>query len=541
MPISLEGKSCSHSKLFPTYYFYTVFILWFSRKSFPVQDGWRKNTPIFFGLTFDLTSPSTDAICLSKHSFVMETFGWLSILPPLLAIVLAIRTKHVYISLILGIWLGWTVIYSWNPIQGLIHTVNSFIEVFKDADNTRVILFSAMIGAIITFTQFSGGMKGFVNWVVGKGLVRTRKRGGLLAWFLGLIIFIESSICVLVSGAVARPIFDKLKISREKLSYILDSTSAPKCIIFPFNAWGAFVIGLLASQGVENPVKYLVISMPFNFYAILALALVLIVVLTEKDFGPMKKAERRVRVENKLLRDGAEPLVSTEVVSLEAKEGIPPRALNMVLPVVTMVVMMPVVLLITGKGNLMEGSGSVSVLWAVISGLVAGAIAYRIQGIMKTKEITDIFMKGVGGLIPVATLMMLAFSIGDTCDALGTGPFVAQAAKSTINPGFLPAVVFIISCFIAFSTGTSWGTFAIMIPIAVPMINLISLHPGLVLAAVLGGGVFGDHCSPISDTTIISSMAAATDHIDHVRTQLPYALAAAGIALFLFLIFGFAL
>lgn len=471
----------------------------------------------------------------------METYGWLSILPPLLAIFLAIKTKHVYISLVLGIWLGWTIIHSWNPVSGLIDTLGALVNVFKDEDNTRVILFSGLVGAIITFTQYSGGMKGFINWVVGKGLVRTRKSAGLLAWFLGFIIFIEANICVLVSGAVARPIFDKLKISREKLSYILDSTSAPKCILIPLNAWGAFVIGLLVIQGVENPVKVLISSMPFNFYAIFALLIVLIVVVTEKDFGPMKKAEHRVRVENKLLRDGAEPLISAEVVQMEAKEGIPPRALNMILPVVTMVVMMPVVLLITGKGNLMEGSGSASVLWAVIAGLVVGAVAYRAQGIMKVKEITDIFMKGVGGLIPLASLMILAFAIGDICDALGTGPFVAQAAKSTLNPGVIPAVVFLVSCFIAFSTGTSWGTFAIMIPIAVPMINIIGLHPGLIIAAVLGGGVFGDHCSPISDTTIISSMASATDHIDHVRTQLPYALTAAGFSLLLFIIFGFAL
>jgi Na+/H+ antiporter NhaC len=471
----------------------------------------------------------------------METYGWLSILPPLLAIFLAIKTKHVYISLILGIWLGWTIIHSWNPVSGLIDTLGALVNVFKDEDNTRVILFSGLVGAIITFTQYSGGMKGFINWVVGKGLVRTRKSAGLLAWFLGFIIFIEANICVLVSGAVTRPIFDKLKISREKLSYILDSTSAPKCILIPLNAWGAFVIGLLIIQGVENPIRVLISSMPFNFYAILALLLVLITILTERDFGPMKKAEHRVRVENKLLRDGAEPLISAEVVQMEAKEGVPPRALNMILPVVTMVVMMPVVLLITGKGNLMEGSGSASVLWAVIAGLAVGAVAYRAQGIMKVKEITDIFMKGVGGLIPLASLMILAFAIGDICDVLGTGPFVAQAAKSTLNPGVIPAVVFLVSCLIAFSTGTSWGTFAIMIPIAVPMINIIGLHPGLIIAAVLGGGVFGDHCSPISDTTIISSMASATDHIDHVRTQLPYALTAAGFSLLLFIIFGFAL
>lgn len=472
---------------------------------------------------------------------MIETFGWLSILPPLLAIVLAIKTKHVYISLTLGIWLGWTIINNWNPLTGLIHTVNSLIAVFQDADNTRVILFSALIGAIITFTQYSGGMKGFVNWSVGKGLVKTRRSAGLLAWFLGFIIFIESSICVLISGAVSRPIFDKLKISREKLSYILDSTSAPKCVLIPLNAWGAYVLGLLATQGIQNPMRVFVSSIPFNFYAILALSLVLFVVLSGKDIGPMIKAEKRVREKNQLLRDGAEPLISDDVVMMKEKQGITPKAVNMIIPVVTMVVMMPVVLYITGKGNIMEGSGSISVLWAVISGLAAGAIAYRAQGIMKTKEITDIFMKGVSGLIPLASLMILAFAIGDTCQALGTGPFVAQAAKSTLNPGIIPAVIFFISCFIAFSTGTSWGTFAIMIPIAVPMIKLIGLHPGLIIAAVLGGGVFGDHCSPISDTTIISSMASATDHIDHVRTQIPYAFIAGFASLLLFLIAGFVL
>jgi len=473
--------------------------------------------------------------------YTMDTFGWLSVLPPVLAIFLAIKTKHVYISLTLGIWLGWTIVSGWNPLTGMIETVNALVAVFQDADNTRVILFSAMIGAIITFTQYSGGMKGFVNWIVGKGLVNNRRSAGFLAWLLGVVIFIESSICVLVAGAVSRPIFDRLKISREKLAYILDSTSAPKCILIPLNAWGAFVLGLLAAQGMEDPVRTFISSIPFNFYAILALALVLIVVLTGKDIEPMRTAEKRVRDEGKLMRDGAEPLIADDGIMMPEKEGVPLRALNMVIPVSVLVVTMPIVLFISGKGNLMEGSGTLAVLWAVILGLLAGASAYLIQGIMSVKEITDTFMKGVGGLIPVASLMMLAFAIGDTCNALGTGPFVAQAAKATLPPGVVPAVVFILSGFIAFSTGTSWGTFAIMIPIAVPMVQIIGLHPGLIIAAVLGGGVFGDHCSPISDTTIISSMASATDHIDHVRTQIPYALLAGSTALLLFLGFGFIL
>lgn len=468
----------------------------------------------------------------------METFGWLSILPPVLAIILAIRTKQVFISLTLGIWLGWTIIHGWNPIGGIIQTAEAIVMVFNDPDNTRVILFSAMIGAIITLTQYSGGMQGFVNWIVDKGLVKTPRSAGLLAWFLGFIIFIESSICVLVSGAVSRPIFDRVKVSREKLSYILDSTSAPKCILIPLNAWGAFVLGLLAAQGVSDPVRLFVASIPFNFYAILAIALVLGVILTGRDFGPMVEAERRVREEGKLLRDGAEPLISDEVVMLEAKPGIPLRPINMILPVMVMILMMPVVLLITGNGNMMEGSGSLSVFWSVICAVIVAGVSYRIQKIMTMKEIVDMFMKGVGGLVPLAVLMVLAFAIGDVCDALGTGPFAAQVVKASLPVWMVPAVVFLISGFIAFSTGTSWGTFAIMIPIAVPMIAIIGLNPPLIIAAVLGGGVFGDHCSPISDTTIIASMASATDHIDHVRTQLPYAFAAGFAALLLYLVSG---
>ncbi|HHF51099.1 MAG TPA: sodium:solute symporter, partial [Candidatus Aminicenantes bacterium] len=256
------------------------------------------------------------------------------------------------------------------------------------------------------------------------------------------------------------------------------------------------------------------------------------------DIGPMKKAEKRVRDQGKLLRDGAEPLISEEVVMMKEKQGIPQRPLNMLIPVGVMISMMPVVLFISGKGHIMKGSGSMAVLWSVISGLVVAAVAYRAQGIMSTKELTDTFMKGVGGMIPLAVLMMLAFAIGDICDVLGTGAYLAQAVKSTLPSEIIPALVFTVSSVIAFSTGTSWGTFAIMIPIGIPMVSLIGLNPALITAAVLGGGVFGDHCSPISDTTIISSMASATDHIDHVRTQIPYALIAGGGAVVLFLVFG---
>ncbi len=471
----------------------------------------------------------------------MTSYGWLSVLPPVLALGLAIKTKQVYLSLLLGIWLGWTIMSGWNPVVGLIASVNAMVAVFGDRDRTLIILLSAMIGALITFTQFSGGMTGFINWVSGKGLVKDRRWAGVLAWSIGFVIFVEANIGVFVSGPVSRPIFDRLRISREKLAYILDSTASSKATVIPMNSWGAYIIGLLAVQGIDNPLRAMLTSIPLNIYALLTIFMALVVVLTDADVGPMKHAERRVRTEGKLLSDGAEPLIATEVLMLESKPGVPARAANMVIPVVTIIVTVLTALFVTGDGNIMNGDGATSVFWAVTVGLTAAAVGYRAQGIMTLSEITDMFMKGVGGLVPIVILLVLAFVIGDTTRALGTGDYVAQAAEAGLSPVVIPAALFALSAVTSFSTGTSWGTWAIMMPIAIPMIGIIGLHPHLVIASVLGGGIFGDHCSPISDSTIISSMSAGTDHIDHVRTQLPYALAAAGITIIVYLLLGFLL
>lgn len=468
----------------------------------------------------------------------MESVGWLSILPPVIAIVLAIWTKQVFISLFFGIWLGWTILSNGNPISGLAEALECCIRVFEDGGKTRVIAFSAMVGALIAYTQRSGGVEGFVQYISKKGLANTRKSAGLLAYSIGFVIFVESSITCLITGAVSRPIFDKLKISREKLAYICDSTSAPICILIPLNGWGAYVIGLLAAQNIDAPFAVLIKSLAFNLYALFALLILLVVILTGRDFGPMLKAEKRARDEGKVLRDGAEPLVSTEVIAIPAKESVQAKAINMILPIAIMVLMMPISLLITGGGNIMEGSGETSVFWSVTAAIVLSAVFYRLQRIMNLRELVDLFFKGIGGLMPLALLMMLAFAIGATCKALGTGPFVANSAKSILSPGLVPVVLFLVSGFIAFSTGTSWGTFAIMIPIGIPMIDLMGANLYVTIGAILSGGIFGDHCSPISDTTIISSMASASDHIDHVRTQLPYALIAAGAALVIYLFAG---
>jgi Na+/H+ antiporter NhaC len=467
-----------------------------------------------------------------------ESYGWLSIVPPVVAIGLAILTRQVYLALGLFILLGWTIMGGFDPVAGLVQSAETVIGVLGDADNTRVLLFSALIGAMVTFTQYSGGMEGFVRWVERRGLGRTPRRLQLFTVLVSGTLFLESNFGLLVSGSITRPLFDAARISREKLSYILDATCAPKCILIPLNAWGAYIIGLLAAQEVERPMELLLSALPLNFYAIAAILVVMTVILTGRDIGPMRVAERRVREEGLLLPPGARPMISTEVTTMEAKEGIPRRPINMVLPVLTMVVMVPLVMVVTGDGDFRAGSGSQAVFWGVVVGLLVGGVAYLAQRLMTLQELTDTTVKGIQGLIPLVLVLLLAYAIGITTRKLGTGVFVAQAAQATLPLWLVPAVIFLLACFIAFSTGTSWGTFAIMLPIVIPMVRIIGLHPGLAVASALSGGIFGDHCSPISDSTIVASMASATDHIDHVRTQLPYALISAGIAMVLFTVAG---
>ena len=471
----------------------------------------------------------------------METIGWLSILPPVVAIALAIKTREVYISLATFVWLGWTIMNSWNPIVGLVDGVNTFLAAITSPGNARTLVFSALIGGIITLTQASGGMEGFISWVERRRLGQNRRTVRLFAIGTSMCLFLESNFGLLVAGSVSRPLFDRSKISREKLSYILDATCAPKQLLIPINAWGAYIVTLLVAQNVAEPNRVLLSALTLNFYAILSIILVVFVALTDWNIGPMREAERRIQEEGKLLRDGAEPMMSSDVSMLAAKEGVPHRAVNMLLPVIAMVATVPIVLWITGDGEMLQGSGSDAVLWGVIVGILLAAVMYRVQGIMTFREVTDYTIKGIQGLTPVVIVLALAFTIAGTQQALGTGVWLAQVAEAGVNPGFVPAIVFVLACIMAFSTGTSWGTFAIMIPIVVPMAELLELHLGLTLAAALGGGIFGDHCSPISDSTIVASMASATDHIDHVRTQLPYALLAASAALVLFLGVGFVL
>ncbi|WP_420318859.1 Na+/H+ antiporter NhaC family protein [Ekhidna sp.] len=472
----------------------------------------------------------------------MTDYGFWSLIPPILAIGLAIRTKQVVFSLSLGIFIGYLIIQKGNLFEGLLSTITAFVDVFQSKGNTRTIILTLIIGALIQLIKYSGGINGFIGWVQKRLAGKSNFKGKIQATsaLTGFLIFVESNISILTVGTIFRPLFDKHKIPREKLAYLADSSSAPSCVLFPLNAWGAYVMGLLVAFPEVDPFKTLIYSIPFNFYAILTLVFVFWLSLSGKEYGEMKR-------------------ISTKSQNLDHEESSTDNdktssPLNMVIPIAMMVLSMPFFLIYggwdaTSAGSFSEkvwysisnGSGSEAVLNACFAGFLTAAIMYGFQKMITIKSFIEESFKGMNDMVVMAVLMVLAFAIGNLCNELGTGIYVSRVTSSWLIPEVAPALIFIISSFIAFATGTSWGTFAIMISIGVPLSFAVDANLYLVIAAVLGGGVFGDHCSPISDTTLIASVASGCDHIDHVRTQLPYALFTGGLAIICYLIFGFIL
>ncbi|MEM1190678.1 MAG: Na+/H+ antiporter NhaC family protein [Pseudomonadota bacterium] len=463
--------------------------------------------------------------------------SWYSILPPLLAIVLAIWSKQVVLSLFAGIWLGFFILEGFDPFVGLTAGLDGVVNVFSDAGDAKVLIFTLLIGSLIATIEHSGGVRGFVHFLESRRWVHTGVRAQILAWVTGLVIFIESNITLLVAGAVCRPLFDRYRISREKLAYLIDATSAPVCAMIPLNAWGAVMIGLIAGTGVENPLQVFIASIPYNLYAIVAILLALAVIWRNINLGPMKAAEERT-AKGELLWPTSTPLLDTSAEAI-VDEGPPPSAAYMVIPIIVMIGMMPIGLSVTGAGNLIEGSGSTSILWAVSAAILALWVMLLATRKSSVNELMRVFMTGAGNLLPIAIILLLALALGDVAKLLQTGPYVAGVAGAAVPEFLLAPLVFLVSAFIAFSVGSSWGTFAIMIPIAIPIATTLGLPMPLLLGAAISGAIFGDHASPISDTTVVASMASASDHIDHVRTQIPYALVAAAIASVGFLLLYF--
>lgn len=459
--------------------------------------------------------------------------NWTSVLPPLLAIGLALQTRQVYLALAGGIWFGCSLLAGGDPLTGLASAIDAIIAVLASDSDAKVIVFTLIIGALITTIEASGGINGFINWLERRRWANTGERAQWLAFCTGIIIFIESNITVLVAGSVARPLIDRYRVAREKLAYIIDSTSAPVCILIPLNAWGAFSLSLLDNVGMEEPLAVFVQSIPMNFYALSAVMLTALVIRFDWQLGPMRAAQRRAS-------EGIRHWPGREVDELKDTTESTPNgpAINMVLPMLVLVTAMPVGLWITGNGVIVEGSGATSVLWAVLAALATSWIMLLGQGRMNLETLMRLFLRGAGGMLPMGLILLLALAMGGVARELGTGAWVAAQMPQDVAPGLLLPLVFLCSAFIAFSVGSSWGTLAIMIPIAIPAGAALGLPAAPFLAAALSGSIFGDHASPISDTTVVSSLAARTDHIEHVRTQLPYALLAGTVAMLGFALLG---
>lgn len=472
-------------------------------------------------------------------------YGYLTLVAPILTLIIAIATRKVPLAMLIGIFTGQMIICGWNPFTAINEGVNGILGVCTDTGNLKTFLFTALMGAFVILVRVSGGVKGFVNYLTEQSKrVKSKRIAMLIAYVIGIIIFIDGLLSIMFTGVVTRPLTDKFKVSREKLAYICDATSAPVNAIIPLNSWGAMLMGLIAAEIASGyiqgePMNLLVRSLPFQFYSILSLVFVLFYIITGKDWGPMKKAEQRVQTTGKLYDDGVTPLLNDTDGFEELVEEGKENKWNMMLPLIVLIGGTFLGLLITGGGNLAEGDGTTSILYAVIVTLLVMCVMYTKQGIMTAKEFGDSVMKGVSSMMGLVILLILSFAIGRVIKGMGTGQFLASLMGDTISGAFCPAIIFLMGAVMAFCTGTSWGTFSIMMPIAIPMAVAMDANILLTIGAVVSGGIFGDHCSPLSDTTILSSMSVGTDLFSHVKTQLPYALVTAACATALYVVFGF--
>ena len=385
----------------------------------------------------------------------------------------------------------------------------------------KTLSFALLVGALIRVIEKSGSIGAFVYYLTEKKKLIQSRRGALfLTYIIGLIIFIESSITSLISASIAKSFGHKYNISREKVAYVCDSTSAPVCSILLFNGWGALLLGLIATQVTRyslhvNEVELLIQSVMYNFYAYIALLIVLYVIYFEVKIGESSYAE-------------------DSSIEMSTKPIWP-----MIMPMLLLIILVFSVLAITGEGDILKGSGSSAIFYALLITLIVSFISYISLHVMSCKSYFSATVDGIKSMIPIALILLFAFVIGDVTNELNTGIYIASFAKEYLDVHFLALSIFLISSIIAFSTGTSWGTFSIMLPIAFSLGMELDANIALLIGAVISGGVFGDHCSVISDTSVISSMASECDHISHVKTQLPFALLGGLLASIAFIIAGY--
>ncbi len=512
----------------------------------------------------------------------MEHFGLLGLVPPILTIVLAFITRDVIISLFLGILSGTLIVSGGNPLLALMSLTDRLADSLADGWNIRIFLFCGLLGALVGMLAKTGSAFSFGDWAARK--IKTKKESLVFTWIFGLIIFIDDYFNSLTIGTVMRPITDKTKTSRAKLAYILDSTAAPVCILAPISSWVVYVMSVIKdSEGFSElgikEFSYFINVIPFNIYALFAILMVIVIIFTGRDFGPMKNSCRLAEDRNILFNEDryGEPAGNIEQETGSVKTAPIDMLFPIIFLIITAVIFFPVstwISAIDGE-NIKNFRGAVSsiplsaafndtdasaaLMYAVIATLSVSYIYYISKKLLTVKTAAAAILDGLKSMVPALMILTMAWSIGSLIKSspddggLGLSAFLSEAV---VNGGFplwlLPVVVFLISCLISFSTGTSWGTFAIMIPIIMPIAVALGKASGysgnellnatlVPIGAVLGGAIFGDHSSPISDTTILSSTGASCPHLEHVATQVPYAVFIAVVAVIAHIVAGLTL
>jgi Na+/H+ antiporter NhaC len=488
----------------------------------------------------------------SEETTINVIPGILSIIPPLLAIALALIFRQVVISLILGIYSGAFFIYGFDPLTAFLRLIDKYvIEAVSDISHTQIIVFTLLFGGVIGLISRSGGTTGIANSL--SKFARTRRSGMISTWLSGLIIFFDDYANALVVGNLMRPITDKLKVSREKLAFIVDATSAPVASIFIVSSWIGYEVGLI-QDGLEaigsplNAYSVFLDTIIFRFYPLAMLVFVFLIALTKRDFGSMLKAERRAVHEGKV---SAATITANDFSEKSELFGNEDKAkwYNGIVPILVLISFTVFGLIFTGIESLKEqgiddygirdvisnSNSYLALLWGSFSACVVAALMIVAQRLLTLRQTVDAWFAGIRSMFLAVLILTLAWSIGAVTSEIRTADYIISLISDSIDPRFLPVIVFAICGLTSFATGTSWGTMAIMFPIVIPlsaavtgMNNYSPADTHLILigvvSSVLAGCVWGDHCSPISDTTILSSMASGCDHIDHVRTQLTYAI-----------------
>jgi len=444
----------------------------------------------------------------------------LSLLSPVVAIIIAIWRKNALLALFAGMVLCFFMIAQYQPVEGITNSLVGLANVFSSTSNIYIITFSLLIGALVTLMNQSGAVNGFIALLARLNLVKNSRQAALLPTFVGTSIFTDTNLSMFTSGMASQKLFDQHKLSRARLAYLIDSTCAPISILFLINGWGAYVLGLLDGYSFSDPVGILIGTIGYNFYAIIAVALAYYTAYSGKVYGPMKAANSQLKIEDPNHVEHTAP------------------AFIMWFPLLSLLMITLALLWVTGDGDMRRGSGSFSVFWAIVSSLCILIALISFHKLMQLSDIANNALKGIKHMAPAVAILVLSFTFGDAIKELGTGVYVSQLMNVEVPQYLLAPILFLAAAFMAFATGTSWGTFAILIPIAVPIAQQTGLPIEFLVAAVLGGGIFGDHASPISDTTVVASIASGCDHFEHVKTQLPYALVGGILTLIIYLLIG---